>query len=82
MRLASLAAIIPLLAACAADLPPDVPQGEVAFGGQTYPVTSRGDLWFVGKGEDRVQCRAPTSDDCYWSLRAHLLARATPDELG
>ncbi|WP_284163625.1 hypothetical protein [Frigidibacter sp. SD6-1] len=83
MRRPALAACLAsTLAACVADLPPEVPQGSVEFAGVTYPVTARGDLWFVTAGDRRVQCRAATSEDCYWSLRAHLAAEAALADLG
>lgn len=70
------------LAACALDVPPPVAQGTLTLGGQDYPIISRGDRWFVQTGEGLVLCRAGTQQDCYWSLRAHLLTQATPDDLG
>lgn len=70
------------LAACATAAP--APDGAVAirYGGETYPVErmeSRPEQWRVRTPNGPVPCRAPTEEDCYWSLRAALLAQEMPD---
>ncbi|MEZ5886608.1 MAG: hypothetical protein R3D56_06990 [Paracoccaceae bacterium] len=81
-RHAIAACLVTTLAACVADLPPEVPQGSVEFAGSTYPITSRGAVWYVTADGQPVQCRMATAEDCYWSLRAHLQAQAALADLG
>ena len=68
-----------ILAACTTDMAPEVQQGDVTFQGLTYPVVARGGTWVVKTDRGPVQCRAATIQDCYWSLRAALLAQTAPD---
>lgn len=68
-----------IVAACTTDIAAEMPQGEVTFQGQTYPVVARGETWVVKTDRGPVQCRAATAEDCYWSLRAALLAQTMPD---
>lgn len=77
------AALLPLalLAACA---PPAAPAAapDFALGTADYRISRGGARWtVVGSDGARVICRRPTVEDCYWSLRIHLQAQETLDEI-
>lgn len=85
MRSLSLCCIMLLSAvACTPTTTPLAAAGELQIGGDTYPIErleSFPEQWRVVTPDGRVACRAPTKDDCYWSLRAHLQAQANLDAL-
>lgn len=79
--------LLPVLfcAACVAQPPAPGTTAAISFGGATYPIErleSFPEQWRVVTPDGRVPCRAPTEQDCYWSLRAHLQALAELDDLG
>ncbi|AMY68696.1 hypothetical protein [Frigidibacter mobilis] len=68
-----------LLAACTAapQTPPPAPEGAtVSHLGEVYPIEATAWGWQLHADGQRVVCRAPTAEDCYWSLRNHLTAQA------
>jgi len=67
-----------LLAACAppAVPPPDPAGASVSYLNRAYPIEATAYGWQLYSEGRRVICRAPTVDDCYWSLRSHLTAQA------
>ncbi|GGH55981.1 hypothetical protein GVY41_11905 [Frigidibacter albus] len=66
-----------LLAACMPSTPPPDPAGaSVSHLGVVYPIEATAYGWQLQSKGQRVICRAPTTDDCYWSLRGHLTAEA------
>ncbi len=78
MRTYALALII-ALPACTSAGPVYEPAGEIRHGDTTYPIGARDGEWFVRVEGRPVACRAPTMEDCYWSLRAHLRALKDPE---
>jgi len=72
-------ALLFVLAACASPAP--APQADFTFQGKDYTIFREGAAWRVGQRGDTVICRAPTEEDCYWSLRAKLAAQNALDEL-
>lgn len=85
MRFSLFLLVLATLAACVQSATP-VPTGQVIrHAGQTYPVErleSDPEQWRVVTPTGRVACRAPTEEDCYWSLRAYLQAEANLADLG
>lgn len=72
-----------VLSACLEAAPEPEPVGTVEHAGITYPVISRGEATWMVRTERRfVPCRAPTLNDCYWSLRNFLQAQKALDDLG
>jgi hypothetical protein len=74
-----------LVAGCVAQTPARDADVTIAFQGETYPVErleSFPEKWRVLTPAGPVPCRAPTEQDCYWSLRAYLLSQGTPDLIG
>ncbi len=74
-----------LCTACVAQPPASDTAAAISFGGISYPIErleSFPEQWRVVTPDGRVSCRAPTEQDCYWSLRAHLQAQANLDALG
>ena len=66
-----------VLAACMPSAPPPDPAGAtVSHLGVVYPIEATAYGWQLHAEGKRVACRAPTADDCYWSLRSHLTAQA------
>lgn len=68
-----------LLAACTAppQMPPPDPAGAtVSHLGVVYPIEATAYGWQLQSEGKRVICRAPTAEDCYWSLRNHQAAEA------
>lgn len=86
MRSFSLCCITVLtVTACTQAPVPSAPAGELRIGSDRYPIErleSFPEQWRVATPDGRVACRAPTQEDCYWSLRAHLQAQANLDALG
>ncbi len=72
-------ALILALPACTTGGPGDESVGEIRYSDGTYPILARGEKWFVLVEGRPVACRAATTEDCYWSLRAHLRALADPE---
>lgn len=70
--------------ACTQATAPLATAGELKIGADVYPIErleSYPEQWRVVTPDGRIACRAPTRDDCYWSLRAHLQAQANLDAL-
>jgi hypothetical protein len=63
-------ALLLLLAACA-PAPRGTEIGRVTEAGRAYPILQTDQGWQVRAGDQLVQCRADTEEDCYWSLRHH-----------
>ena len=85
MRLFVIFLAVAPLAACVAPAAPVGAGPEIRFGGASYPIErleSYPEQWRVVTPTGRVACRAPTEEDCYWSLRAYLQAEANLDDLG
>lgn len=84
MRLFVIFLAVAPLAACVAPAAPVGAGPEIRFGGATYPIErleSYPEQWRVITPTGPVACRAPTQEDCYWSLRAYLKSQETPDVL-
>ena len=84
MRLFVIFLAVAALAACVAPAAPVGAGPEIRFGGATYPIErmeSFPEQWRVVTPTGKVACRAPTEEDCYWSLRAYLRSQETPDVL-
>ena len=82
------ATIIPvgLLLACSPVAPDQTPSslGEVRYGGETYAIRIHPPdpaAWQVMVEGMPVNCRRPTSGDCYWSLRNRLATQEALDDL-
>ena len=82
LRTLTLTVALAVLAACVTEPAQSTPQGEIRIGSTTYPILSRGDQWFVRTDRRLVQCLRPTEQDCYWSLRAYIQSRQTPEYFG
>jgi hypothetical protein len=85
MRRLLLPIALGLLAGCLAPAPRPDPVATISFQGETYPIErleSFPEQWRVRTSRGPVPCRAPTERDCYWSLRAFLLAQQNPDLIG
>lgn len=68
-----------LLAACSAEPqtpPPAAAGASVTYLGRVYPIEGTPWGWQIEADGERVARRAPTTDDCYWSLRNHLTSEA------
>lgn len=68
-----------LLAGCIAppSSPPPSPDGaSLSYLGEVYPIEATAYGWQIRVDGNRVSCRQPTTEDCYWSLRNYRTARA------
>lgn len=56
--------------------PPSAAGASVSHLGRAYPIEATAYGWQMQVDGARVACRAPTVEDCYWSLRNHRTAQA------
>ncbi len=85
MRPILLSPVLAVLAACVPAPAPVAAGPVIRHAGQIYPIErmeSYPEQWRVVTPTGKVACRAPTEEDCYWSLRAYLQAEANLADLG